>query len=184
MLRGLLQARGTSCRSSCRSRRSSSISSLNPNILLHPGLLRHPPPVCDSSLQRRPFSGPSTAIQKMASNGGQKAILNASPSATLVDASLAPLVRHEHAFCGDSEGWGPISSLRFDLTPCFLDIWVSVVAAWGLFLGAGALYMLLKNRTPQPVQKNWHFYTKLVWALENPKGAICVVSCWDVLMHL
>ncbi|KAL5047594.1 hypothetical protein BDW71DRAFT_179567 [Aspergillus fruticulosus] len=65
-------------------------------------------------------------------------------------------------FCGDVEGWGPLSRLRFDLTPCFLDAGVSVVALFGLVLGSGALWFLLKKRIPQPVSKNWHFYAKLV----------------------
>ncbi|KAL2818465.1 P-loop containing nucleoside triphosphate hydrolase protein [Aspergillus cavernicola] len=65
-------------------------------------------------------------------------------------------------FCGDVEGWGPISRLRFDLTPCFLDVGVSLVAAFGLIFGSGALWFLFKMRIPQPVSKNWHFYAKLV----------------------
>ncbi|GAQ44111.1 hypothetical protein AtubIFM55763_002709 [Aspergillus tubingensis] len=65
-------------------------------------------------------------------------------------------------FCGDVEGWGPISKFRFDLTPCFLDAGVAVVAAWGLLMGTGAVWYLLKKRIPQPVSKNWHFYAKLV----------------------
>lgn len=65
-------------------------------------------------------------------------------------------------FCGDSEGWGPLSPSRFDLTPCFLDVWIAVVAAFGLLMGAGAVWFLLKKRIAQPVAKNWHFYTKLV----------------------
>ncbi|KAL3463968.1 P-loop containing nucleoside triphosphate hydrolase protein [Aspergillus heterothallicus] len=64
-------------------------------------------------------------------------------------------------FCGDIEGWGPLSSTRFDLTPCFLDLGVSFVAVFGLLLGSGALWYLLKKRIPQPVSKNWHFYAKL-----------------------
>lgn len=65
-------------------------------------------------------------------------------------------------FCGDIEGWGPLSSLRFDFTPCFLDVIVAVVAVWGSVAGAGALWLLLRKRIPQPVSKNWHFYAKLV----------------------
>jgi hypothetical protein len=64
--------------------------------------------------------------------------------------------------CSDPEGWGPISSVRYDFTPCFLDVWIVLVVAWGLFGGAGALWFLFKRRVPQPVDKNWHFYAKLV----------------------
>lgn len=67
----------------------------------------------------------------------------------------------QQPLCGDSEGWGPISSLRFDFTPCFLDIWIVFVAVWGLIFGAGALWYLLRKRTAQEVPKNWHFYSKL-----------------------
>ena len=65
-------------------------------------------------------------------------------------------------FCSDIEGWGPISPFRYDLTPCFLDLTVSLAAAWGVFFGIGALWFLFNKRSPQPVSKNWHFYAKLV----------------------
>ena len=64
-------------------------------------------------------------------------------------------------FCGDREGWGPISEIRYDLTPCFLDVNVLFAASWGVLLGFGALWFLVKKRVPQEVGKNWHFYAKL-----------------------
>ena len=63
--------------------------------------------------------------------------------------------------CGNKEGWGPISAFRYDFTPCFLDVWISVVAVFGIVFGAAAIWWLLKKRSPSPVGKNWHFYTKL-----------------------
>lgn len=69
---------------------------------------------------------------------------------------------HSQPFCGNAEGWGPISKYRYDLTPCFLDIWISVVAVLGGVCGFGALYYLFRKCRPQPVHKDWHFYTKLV----------------------
>lgn len=77
--------------------------------------------------------------------------------------SLNPLKKHhkQQPLCQDSEGWGPISDLRYDFTPCFLDVWIIFVAAWGVFCGALALVYLFKKRSPQDVKKNWHFYTKL-----------------------
>ncbi|PYH93177.1 P-loop containing nucleoside triphosphate hydrolase protein [Aspergillus ellipticus CBS 707.79] len=87
-----------------------------------------------------------------ASNPGS--LLSSNPNTAFQSSKLQP-------FCGDPEGWGPISEFRFDLTPCFLDAGVSFVAAWGLVMGAGALWYLLKKRIPSPVSKNWHFYTKL-----------------------
>lgn len=68
----------------------------------------------------------------------------------------------KHLLCGNIEGWGPLSPFRYDFTPCFLDVWISSVALFGIVGGAGALWFLLKRRTPQSVAKNWHFYTKLV----------------------
>ncbi|KAL3471411.1 P-loop containing nucleoside triphosphate hydrolase protein [Aspergillus californicus] len=78
--------------------------------------------------------------------------------------SLSPIAvqpAKPQPFCGDVEGWGPVSSFRFDLTPCFLDFGISLVAVFGLLFGSGALWLLLKKRIPQPVSKNWHFYAKL-----------------------
>lgn len=79
--------------------------------------------------------------------------------------SLAMTAFHHpkrHPFCTDPEGWGPLSPTGFHLTPCFLDVIVAVMAVWGTLAGAAALWLLLKKRIPQPVSKNWHFYTKLV----------------------
>ena len=64
--------------------------------------------------------------------------------------------------CGNSEGWGPLSPDRFDFTPCFLDVWIAVVALGGILGGSGAAWWLLRHCHPQPVKKNWHFYAKLV----------------------
>ena len=63
--------------------------------------------------------------------------------------------------CGNVEGWGPISLFRYDFTPCFLDVWISVVTVYGVVFGAAAIWWLLKKRSPAPIRKNWHFYTKL-----------------------
>lgn len=65
--------------------------------------------------------------------------------------------------CGNIEGWGPLSPFRYDFTPCFLDVWISAVAVFGIVFGSAAVWYLLKKKTPQPVAKNWHFYTKLVY---------------------
>lgn len=105
-------------------------------------------------------------------------MIDGSAQAVIIDPALGVVSRTAQAqyaptsrqpFCGDSEGWGPLSPVRFDFTPCFLDVWVVLVAAWGLFLGAGAIWFLLKKRVPQPVPKNWHFYAKLV-SSASPEG--------------
>ena len=100
----------------------------------------------------------------MAASGGLQTVLGTTSSSyDLKNASsvFAPL-SNSQPFCGDAEGWGPLSPFRFDFTPCFLDVWVAIVAGWGVLGGAGALWLLLKRHTPQPVAKNWHFYAKLV----------------------
>ena len=63
--------------------------------------------------------------------------------------------------CGNYEGWGPISPFRYDFTPCFLDVWISVVAIFGIVLGAAAIWWFMKKTRPAPVSKNWHFHAKL-----------------------
>ena len=62
--------------------------------------------------------------------------------------------------CGNPEGWGPLSPYRYDFTPCFLDVWIAIVAAFGTLLGLWAAWYLLR-KTPSQVSKNWHFYAKL-----------------------
>ncbi|KAL8772637.1 MAG: hypothetical protein Q9209_002298 [Squamulea sp. 1 TL-2023] len=68
----------------------------------------------------------------------------------------------QQLLCGNIEGWGPISPFRYDFTPCFLDVWISSVAVFGIVLGPAAIWYLLKRREPSPVTKNWHFYAKLL----------------------
>jgi ATP-binding cassette subfamily C (CFTR/MRP) protein 1 len=92
-------------------------------------------------------------------------------------------------FCGDSEGWGPISPIRFDFTPCFLDVWILSVAVWGLLFGAGALWYLLRKKAAQLVPKNWHFHAKLVsysikrsivdfmGRIENNENTLSILKC-------
>ena len=75
--------------------------------------------------------------------------------------SVAAGQQHQ-ALCGDPEGWGPLSLYRWDFTPCFLDVCVLAVAViFGIFMGTGAIYYLLRKKAPAPVPKNWHFYAKL-----------------------
>ena len=64
-------------------------------------------------------------------------------------------------FCGNNEGWGPISPYRYDFTPCFLDVWISVVAVFGITFGAAAIWWFFRKTSPSPVSRNWHFYSKL-----------------------
>ncbi|KAG2416141.1 hypothetical protein HFD88_007333 [Aspergillus terreus] len=97
-------------------------------------------------------------------DGNSQAVLGDSGPGSLLSSPPIPAFQpaKSQPFCGDVEGWGPLSRFRFDLTPCFLDLTVAIVAGWGIIMGAGALWFLLKKRVPQPVSKNWHFYAKLV----------------------
>ncbi|KAI9893113.1 MAG: hypothetical protein M1814_000660 [Vezdaea aestivalis] len=74
---------------------------------------------------------------------------------------LAASRKTENNLCANPEGWGPLSPIRYDFTPCFLDVWILVVALYGILFGAGAIWWLLKKNASQVVARNWHFYTKL-----------------------
>lgn len=76
--------------------------------------------------------------------------------------SSAASHRVSRSLCHDSEGWGPASPGRFDVTPCFLDAWILGLAVLGGLAGAGAILYLCKKRKPAPVRKNWHFHAKVV----------------------
>jgi ATP-binding cassette subfamily C (CFTR/MRP) protein 1 len=68
----------------------------------------------------------------------------------------------EQPLCSNKEGWGPLSPYRYDFTPCFMDVWVSTVAAFGIVFGAGAIWYLVKRKKAAEVSKDWHFWTKQV----------------------
>ncbi|KAJ5906784.1 Metal resistance protein YCF1 [Penicillium subrubescens] len=97
-------------------------------------------------------------------DGHTQMVLGDSQSGDLSPSQLTSAFDHRQRqpFCGDSEGWGPLSLNGFYLTSCFVDVVVAIVAVWGSLAGLAALWMLLKKRIPQPVSKNWHFYAKLV----------------------
>jgi ATP-binding cassette subfamily C (CFTR/MRP) protein 1 len=65
-------------------------------------------------------------------------------------------------FCSDAEGWGPLSLIRYDFTPCFVDVPVASVSLFGILFGAYAIWKLLTERSKQPTEKDWHYFTKLV----------------------
>lgn len=66
------------------------------------------------------------------------------------------------ALCGNKEGWGPLSRERYDFTPCFMDVWVSSVAVFGILFGAVAIWWLVRRKTKAEVERDWHFWTKQV----------------------
>lgn len=64
--------------------------------------------------------------------------------------------------CGNEEGWGPLSPYRYDFTPCFIDVWIASVSAFGLLLGSIAIWLLLRKKQHLGTSKNAHFWTKQV----------------------
>ena len=71
--------------------------------------------------------------------------------------------RHsKQPLCGNEEGWGPLSPIRYDFTPCFIDVWVAAVAAFGILIGSIAVWWLVRKKQPSAVAKDWHFWTKQV----------------------
>ncbi|KAI0199662.1 metal resistance protein YCF1 [Astrocystis sublimbata] len=62
--------------------------------------------------------------------------------------------------CGNDEGWGPLSPFRYDFTPCFVDVWVFAVAAFGLVCGPLAIWYVLRKRKAVAIGQDWHFWTK------------------------
>lgn len=75
---------------------------------------------------------------------------------------LAADTSRSQPLCGNKEGWGPLSPHRYDFTPCFMDVWVSSVAAFGILGGAIAIWWLVRRKTTAEVKKNWHFWLKQV----------------------
>ncbi|KAI9677505.1 MAG: hypothetical protein M1817_006459 [Caeruleum heppii] len=100
----------------------------------------------------------------MRGTSGFQAILQSphSPSPAHYPGYLTATDRRPQPLCGNSEGWGPLSPFRYDFTPCFLDVWISSVAFYGIVFGVGAIWWLLKRKTPQVVARDWHFYAKLI----------------------
>ncbi|KEY64333.1 hypothetical protein S7711_09599 [Stachybotrys chartarum IBT 7711] len=67
----------------------------------------------------------------------------------------------QQPLCGNEEGWGPLSPHRYDFTPCFIDVWVATVAAFGLVLGPIAIWWLLQKKEQcLGTSKNAHFWVK------------------------
>ncbi|KAL7913363.1 P-loop containing nucleoside triphosphate hydrolase protein [Trichoderma velutinum] len=66
-------------------------------------------------------------------------------------------------FCGNEEGWGPLSPYRWDFTPCFIDVWIASVSAYGVLFGSVAIWWLLKKKQQEfTTSKNAHFWIKQI----------------------
>lgn len=84
------------------------------------------------------------------------------PFGELGSGYLSAETAREQPLCGNKEGWGPLSRYRYDFTPCFMDVWVSTVAVYGILFGAGAIWWLVRRKHKAEVEKDWHFWTKQV----------------------
>jgi hypothetical protein len=71
-----------------------------------------------------------------------------------------------------------LSPIRWDFTPCFLDVWVLIVGVFGLLGGIGAI-VYLRRQTSQSVAKNWHFWAKLVGEFLLSNGVLGTRLRWD-----
>jgi ATP-binding cassette subfamily C (CFTR/MRP) protein 1 len=92
-------------------------------------------------------------------------------SRTLATANLSSSAL-THTFCHNSEGWGPLSLIRYDFTPCFLDVPYAAVALFGITLGAATIWHLLERKSKQPTEKDWHYFAKLVCSKVQPESSL------------
>lgn len=86
---------------------------------------------------------------------------SASNSDSLGFTYLTATTSYRQPLCGNAEGWGPLSPFRYDFTPCFLDVWISVVAVFGIVFGIGTVWWLVTRKDKAEVAGDWHFWTKL-----------------------
>ncbi|KAK2011485.1 hypothetical protein LZ32DRAFT_338463 [Colletotrichum eremochloae] len=73
---------------------------------------------------------------------------------------LSATASYKQPLCGNEEGWGPLSPIRYDFTPCFIDVWIASVAVFGVIFGSFAIVWLLRRKKPTNAPKDWHFWVK------------------------
>jgi ATP-binding cassette, subfamily C (CFTR/MRP), member 1 len=78
---------------------------------------------------------------------------------------------HGQLLCGQEEGWGPLSPIRYDFTPCFIDVWLATVAVFGIVFGLLAAWWVGRKRKTAEVQKDWRFWAKQVWFTPRWRGS-------------
>ncbi|KAG7137733.1 Metal resistance protein YCF1 like [Verticillium longisporum] len=116
-----------------------------------------------------PFYGAAQRVLESGSITGYR------PRLELGSDYLSATDHFKQPLCGNKEGWGPLSPFRYDFTPCFIDVWVAVVAAFGIVFGTMATVWLLRKTKPANTLKDWSFYTK---------QALLVVIMLDVAVQL
>lgn len=102
------------------------------------------------------FLGPQKALHSTGSFTGYR------PLQDLGSDYLTATTTTREPLCANKEGWGPISPHRYDFTPCFIDVWILIVAIFGLVLGLGAVWYLKKKKQVMGTEKNFHFWLKQV----------------------
>lgn len=94
------------------------------------------------------------------------------------NAVLSSPHRNVQTLCYDNEGWGPLSPWRFDFTPCFLDVLVVALAVFGVVFGGVAALLLARKKKTVLLERNWHFYSKLV------KVPYPLMNCLELILDI
>ncbi|KAJ2907230.1 hypothetical protein MKZ38_006524 [Zalerion maritima] len=87
------------------------------------------------------------SAQKVLFDTGSISGYHSLPQELLGSGYLSATASRKQPLCGNEEGWGPMSPFRYDFTPCFIDVWVAVVAAFGIVAGAAAVWLLTRQKS-------------------------------------
>jgi len=77
-------------------------------------------------------------------------------------ANLTATASCRKPLCCDADGWGPLSEVMSDFTPCFLDMLISLVAVFGIVLGAHSVWWVVTRKHTSEVAKDRQLWTKVV----------------------
>lgn len=64
-------------------------------------------------------------------------------------------------FCLDTEGWGPVSAVRYAFTPCFQDGILAAIPPIFLFVAGSAQAWQYSQSAKIPQSRNWIYWIKL-----------------------
>jgi hypothetical protein len=68
----------------------------------------------------------------------------------------------QQLLCCNAEGWGPLSGVVSDFTPCFLDMLISLVAVFGAVFGAYCIWWVVTKKQKSEVALDRQFWAMLV----------------------
>lgn len=103
-----------------------------------------------------------SVMQKVLFDTGSITGYHAIPQELLGAGYLSATAHDKQPLCGNEEGWGPMSPFRYDFTPCFIDVWVAIVAVYGLLVGAVAIWLLARQKTRVMPSTNLQYWLKQV----------------------